>query len=40
MKVLEDELNKHIKRINENKNEDLLEIYHLYYDEYLTENIE
>ena len=33
METLENEMKKHIERIESDKNQDLLEIYHLYYDE-------
>ena len=33
MEVLEQLINKHIKRIQQEENEDLLEIHHIFYDE-------
>ena len=33
MEVLEKTINKHIDRIENNENQDLMEIYHLFYDE-------
>ena len=33
MEVLEKTINKHIDRIKNNENKELMEIYHLFYDE-------